>query len=154
MLKPASDTPLSALALVEILLEAGLPPLAIACITGSGGSDRRRVWRPTRGCARSASPAAAKSASTSCSKAGLKRVTMELGSNSPVIVMDDADLNKAAEAIVATGYANAGQVCISAQRVMAVRQVYDDLLDVLKPKVAAHRRPAIQLDEQNARWAR
>ena len=44
---------------------------------------------------------------------------MELGSNSPLIVMDDADLEKAAEAVVATGYGNAGQVCISTQRVIA-----------------------------------
>ena len=45
---------------------------------------------------------------------------MELGSNAPVIVMPDADLDKVAEAIAATGYANAGQVCISTQRVLAV----------------------------------
>ena len=69
--------------------------------------------------------------------AGLKRVTMELGSNSPLVVLDDADLEKAADAIVATGYANAGQVCISTQRVLADRAIYGDLLDALKPKVEA-----------------
>src|SRR5262249_50920032 len=69
--------------------------------------------------------------------AGLKRVTMELGSNSPVIVMDDANLNKAADAIVATGFSNAGQVCISAQRVLAMPKVYDQPVELLKPKVAA-----------------
>jgi len=72
-----------------------------------------------------------------CQKAGLKRVTMELGSNSPLIVMPDADLNKVAEATVATGFGNAGQVCISTQRVIALSGVYSNLLDVLKPKVAA-----------------
>ena len=62
---------------------------------------------------------------------------MELGSNSPVIVLPDADLDKAAQAISASGYANAGQVCISAQRVLADRRVYGELLEALKPKVAA-----------------
>jgi acyl-CoA reductase-like NAD-dependent aldehyde dehydrogenase len=72
-----------------------------------------------------------------CEVAGLKRVTMELGSNSPLVVLADADLNKVADAVVATGYGNAGQVCISAQRVIAVEKAYGDLLDALKPKVAA-----------------
>ena len=57
-----------------------------------------------------------------CRMAGIKRVTMELGSNAPVIVMPDADLDKVAAAIAATGYANAGQVCISAQRVLAAER--------------------------------
>jgi glyceraldehyde-3-phosphate dehydrogenase (NADP+) len=67
--------------------------------------------------------------------AGLKRVTMELGSNCPLVVMDDADLDQAADAIAATGYANAGQVCISTQRVLATSPVYSNLLDALAPKV-------------------
>jgi glyceraldehyde-3-phosphate dehydrogenase (NADP+) len=60
---------------------------------------------------------------------------MELGSNSPLIVLEDADLNKVADAVVATGFANAGQVCISAQRVLAVDKVYRDLLEVLRPRI-------------------
>jgi glyceraldehyde-3-phosphate dehydrogenase (NADP+) len=67
----------------------------------------------------------------------MKKVTMELGSNAPLVVMDDADLEQVADATVATGFANAGQVCISAQRVLADRKVYGEFLDVLKPKVAA-----------------
>ena len=110
---------LSALKLVEILLEAGLPPLAISCLTGGGGDDRRQALHRSAACEKSASPAAATSAKQIMKMAGIKRVTMELGSNSPLVVMDDADLEKAAEAIVATGYANAGQVCISTQRVLA-----------------------------------
>ncbi len=74
-----------------------------------------------------------------CQMAGLKRVTMELGSNSPLIVMQDADLAKVAKATVATGYGNAGQVCISTQRVLVMDKVYDDFLDVLTPQVAALR---------------
>jgi glyceraldehyde-3-phosphate dehydrogenase (NADP+) len=60
---------------------------------------------------------------------------MELGSNSPLIELYDADLHKVADAILATGYGNAGQVCISAQRVVALDRIYADLLNVLKPRV-------------------
>ncbi len=87
-----------------------------------------------------------------CKTAGIKRVTMELGSNSPLIVLPDADLIKVAEATITTGYGNAGQVCISTQRVIATRQVYGDLLDVLKPKVQALR-TAISLTTPR-RWDR
>lgn len=61
---------------------------------------------------------------------------MELGSNCPVIVMPDADLDKVALAVAATGYANAGQVCISTQRVITAGKVYSDLLSVLNHKVS------------------
>lgn len=136
VLKPASDTPLSALKFVEILLECGIPPLAISCLTGSGSE----VGDPL-----CADPRVRKISFTGsrdigehiCRTAGMKKVTMELGSNSPLIVLDDADLEKVVEATVATGYANAGQVCISTQRLIAVDGVYGDLLDLLTPKVAA-----------------
>lgn len=138
VVKPASDTPLSALKLVEILLAAGLPPLAIACLTGRGGSVGESLCADPR--VRKVSfTGSAEVGKRICQVAGLKRVTMELGSNSPLIVLDDADLNKVAEAVVATGYGNAGQVCISTQRVIATRRVYSDLLAVLRPRVAAIR---------------
>ncbi|MEX0977935.1 MAG: aldehyde dehydrogenase family protein, partial [Pirellulales bacterium] len=138
VLKPASDTPLSALALVDILLEAGLPPLAIACLTGSGGAIGDTLSSDPR--VRKISFTGSREVGEHiCKVAGLKRVTMELGSNSPIIVMSDADLDKVADATVATGYANAGQVCISTQRVIALAPVYGELLDVLRPKVEAIR---------------
>ncbi len=134
LVKPASDTPLSALKLAEILLEAGVPPLAISVITGSGGtlgdilcSDRRVRKISFTG--------SAEVGQRICRVAGVKKVTMELGSNSPLIVMPDADLAKVVEATVATGYSNAGQVCISAQRVIVLQPVYQDYLDALKPQV-------------------
>src|SRR5215813_1955238 len=136
IVKPATDTPLSALKLTEILLEAGLPAEAIQCITGPGGE---------LGDILCADPRVRKITFTGsrdvgehiCRIAGIKRVTMELGSNAPVIVMPDANLDKVAAAVAATGYANAGQVCISTQRVLAAGKVYSDFLDALKPKVAA-----------------
>jgi acyl-CoA reductase-like NAD-dependent aldehyde dehydrogenase len=68
--------------------------------------------------------------------AGLKKVTMELGSNSPLIVLPDADLEKVAAATAQSGFSNAGQVCISTQRVYADKSIYADYLDVLTSKVS------------------
>src|SRR5258705_234466 len=98
IIKPASDTPLSAIKLTEILLEAGFPPEGIQCLTRFGGEiggvvvAERRVRKVTftrsRGiCERI------------CRTAGIKKVTMELGSNSPVIVMQDADLDQVSTAL-------------------------------------------------------
>jgi len=130
ILKPAGDTPLSALKLTEILLEAGLPEEAIQCITGSGaeigdlltGDPRVRKITFT---------GSMEVGDRICRNAGIKKVTMELGSNSPLIVMPDADLDKVAAATVAGGFGNAGQVCISTQRVLADRSIYADFLDAM-----------------------
>ena len=136
LIKPAGNTPLTALKLVEVLLEAGLPPEAIACITGPGGELGQAICTDHR--VRKISFTGSYVVGESiCRMAGVKRVTMELGSNSPVIVMDDADLEKAATMVAASGFANAGQVCISAQRILTSRTRYGDFLDALKPKVAA-----------------
>ena len=97
IVKPATDTPLSALKLTEILLEAGLPAEGIQCITGPGGElgdllcADPRVRKITFTGSRDVGERI-------CRVAGIKRVTMELGSNAPVIVMPDADLDKVAEA--------------------------------------------------------
>jgi glyceraldehyde-3-phosphate dehydrogenase (NADP+) len=146
ILKPASDTPLSSLALIEILLEAGLPPMAISCITGPGGTIGDALASDHR-IRKISFTGSLEVGERIMAKAGIKRVTMELGSNSPLIVMADADLNKAADAIVTTGFANAGQVCISTQRVLAMSKVYKDLVEVLRPKVEAVR-TGNQLDSQ------
>jgi glyceraldehyde-3-phosphate dehydrogenase (NADP+) len=136
VIKPASDTPLSALKLTEVLLEAGLPPEAIQCVTGSGGAI---------GDALVSHPAVRKVTFTGSQEvgehimctAGLKKVTMELGSNSPLVVLPDADMDKVTAATVTSGYSNAGQVCISTQRVIVDQSVYGDYLDALTPKVKA-----------------
>jgi acyl-CoA reductase-like NAD-dependent aldehyde dehydrogenase len=145
IVKPATDTPLSALKLTEILLEAGLPAEGINTLTGSGGDigdalvTDRRVRKITFTGSRDVGEHI-------CRAAGIKRVTMELGSNAPLIVMPDANLERVATAVAATGYANAGQVCISTQRVLAAGRVYGDFLDALTPRVAALK-TGDQLDE-------
>jgi acyl-CoA reductase-like NAD-dependent aldehyde dehydrogenase len=69
--------------------------------------------------------------------AGVKKLSLELGSNSPLVIMPDADLDKVADATTVGGFVNAGQVCISTQRVLVHRKVYSDFLDALKPRVEA-----------------
>lgn len=134
VLKPASDTPLSALTLVELLLEAGLPPLGISCLTGSGGTIGDVLCSDPR--VRKVTFTGSREIGLHITqRAGLKKVTMELGSNCPLIVADDADLDQVVEATAVSGFANAGQVCISTQRVIAERAAYGDLLDALKPRV-------------------
>ncbi|MCH7997290.1 MAG: aldehyde dehydrogenase family protein [Chloroflexi bacterium] len=136
IIKPATDTPLSALKLVEVLLDAGLPPEAIQCVTGSGRVIGDSISGDPR--IRKITFTGSKEVGEHiCRIAGIKRVTMELGSNSPLIVMPDADMDKVIKATVVGGYANSGQVCISTQRVLADRSIYSDLLDGLKIGVEA-----------------
>ena len=130
VVKPAGDTPLSALKLTEILLEAGLPAEAIQCVTGSGGEIGDAITGDPR-VRKITFTGSMEVGDQICRNAGIKKVTMELGSNSPLIVMPDADLEKVAAATVAGGFANAGQVCISTQRVFADRSIYADFLDAL-----------------------
>jgi glyceraldehyde-3-phosphate dehydrogenase (NADP+) len=136
IIKPASDTPLSALRLVEILLEAGMPPQAIACITG-GGAEIGNTLCTDKRVRKISFTGSFEVGEAICKMAGVKRVAMELGSNSPVIIMDDADLDKAAQMVTVSGFSNAGQVCISAQRILTSTGVYGDFLDALKPRVEA-----------------
>ena len=147
IVKPASDTPLSALKLTEILLESGVPPEGIQCLTGPGGEigdglvADRRVRKVTFTGSREIGDRI-------CRIAGIKKVTMELGSNSPLVIMPDANLDKVAAAVVMTGYGNAGQSCISTQRVLTSKRVYGDFLEVLRPKVEALT-AGNQLDERS-----
>jgi acyl-CoA reductase-like NAD-dependent aldehyde dehydrogenase len=136
ILKPASTTPLSALKLTEVLLEAGLPENGLQCVTGSGSrlgavlSADLRVRKITFTGSTEVGEKIAK-------VAGVKRLSLELGSNSGLVVMPDANIDKVAEATAVGGYVNAGQVCISTQRVFVHRKIYVDFLDALKPRVEA-----------------
>ena len=134
IIKPASDTPLSALKLTEILVEAGVPSEAVQCVTGSGGSIGDALVSDSR--VRKVTFTGSRDVGEHiCRTAGLKKVTMELGSNSPLIVMPDADMEKVVAGTVASGFSNAGQVCISAQRILTNRDVYVDYLDALTERV-------------------
>lgn len=136
ILKPASDTPLVSLKLVEILLEAGLPPMGISCLTGSGSLIGEKICSDPR--VRKISFTGSKEVGERiCAVAGLKKVTMELGSNCPLVVLPDADLDEVANLAVSSAYTNAGQVCISAQRLIVMDSVREGLIETMKPKVEA-----------------
>jgi len=122
ILKPASTTPLTALRLAEILEEAGVPPGVFNVVVGSGGTVGE--WLTT-------DPRVAKISFTGSPpvgeaiirKAGLKKVTMELGNNSGTIIEPDADLGAAIPRCVVSAFANSGQVCISLQRLYVHRSI-------------------------------
>ena len=138
LLKPASATPLVALALVRLFLEAGLPENALQCLTGPGGTLGPALCADGR--VRKVSfTGSAQVGETVAREAGVKRVSLELGSNCPLVVLPDADLDEVAAATATGGYANAGQACISVQRVLVGSDVYGDYLDALRPRVEAIR---------------
>ena len=138
IIKPASKTPFSAFILAESLLEAGLPPEIISVVPGPGSSVGEMLVRSegVRVITFTGSAAVGKRISR---LAGLKKLTMELGSNSGVLILDDATIPLAASKVRKGAFALAGQVCISVQRVYVQRQVYQRFLDELIPQVKSIR---------------
>jgi glyceraldehyde-3-phosphate dehydrogenase (NADP+) len=138
VLKPARTTPLTALELAACFVDAGLPSGVLSVLTGPGG---------TLGDALVGDPRVRKISFTGSTAtgeritrmAGVKKLSLELGASCPVIVLPDADLEQAAGAVATGGYVNAGQVCISVQRVITHPRVSADFLDALVPKVEAIR---------------
>lgn len=124
VLKPASTTPLSAVKLCQILMEAGLPAGALNLVVGGGGTVGEwlitdpRVDKITF----TGSPEVGRHI---LSVAGIKKVTLELGNTSPVIVAPDADLDLVAKRCAVGAFYNSGQVCISVQRIYSQKQVYE-----------------------------
>jgi acyl-CoA reductase-like NAD-dependent aldehyde dehydrogenase len=114
--KPASATPLSALRAREILLDCGLPSDALQVVIGSGSEigDALAALDSVKMITFTGSAAVGLGMRA---KAGLKRVTLELGNNSAVVVLRDADLESAVPACVSGAYAHSGQTCISVQRI-------------------------------------
>ncbi|MBV8882082.1 MAG: aldehyde dehydrogenase family protein [Planctomycetaceae bacterium] len=123
VLKPASSTPLSALLLGEVLLEAGMPP-GMVNVTPCGADLADRLVSDERFklVTFTGSPAVGWELKK---KAGRKRVTLELGGNAAVIVESDADLDLAVERAVTGSFAYAGQVCISVQRIYLHERIAD-----------------------------
>jgi acyl-CoA reductase-like NAD-dependent aldehyde dehydrogenase len=132
VIKPASSTPLCSLALGEMLLEAGLPPEAItvlpsrASLAESLVSDERfKIFSFT---------GSSDVGWRLKGLAGKKRVTLELGGNAAAIVDDDAPLEATAEKCVRGAFANAGQICISIQRIYVHKDIYEPFIQMLITK--------------------
>jgi acyl-CoA reductase-like NAD-dependent aldehyde dehydrogenase len=134
VLKPARATPLTALALAACFVDAGLPDGVLSVLTGAGGE---------LGDALVSDPRVNKvsfTGSTGVGRritqlAGVKKLSLELGASCPVVVLPDADIDAAAAAVAIGGYVNAGQVCISVQRVITHPAIATDFLDALVPRV-------------------
>ncbi|MFC1555748.1 aldehyde dehydrogenase family protein [candidate division KSB1 bacterium] len=125
ILKPATVTPLSALKLAEVMLEAGLPADVLQVLTGSGvklgkvlvPDERIRMISLTGGL---------EAGDDVTKNAGIKKIGMELGSNSPVIVWEDAELENAVECNVSGAFWAAGQNCIGVQRLYVHKNIYEE----------------------------
>ncbi len=136
VLKPARTTPLTALALAKCFTDAGLPEGVLQVLHGSGSELGNALVTDSR--VRKISFTGSTVTGTHISSvAGVKKLSLELGSSCPVVVLDDADIEYATDAIALGGYINAGQVCISVQRVIVDEKVMANFLDALKPKVEA-----------------
>jgi succinate-semialdehyde dehydrogenase/glutarate-semialdehyde dehydrogenase len=131
VIKPASETPLSALALAVLAEEAGVPPGVFNVITGK---DSRTVGKEL-----TESPLVRKFSFTGSTEVGktlirqcastVKKVSMELGGNAPFIVFDDADVDAAVQGAIISKYRNAGQTCVCANRVYVQEGVYDEFVE-------------------------
>ncbi|MBW4793276.1 NADP-dependent succinate-semialdehyde dehydrogenase [Pseudomonas tolaasii] len=136
VLKPASQTPYSALALAELAERAGIPKGVFSVVTGSAGEVGSEL---------TSNPIVRKLSFTGSTEIGrqlmaecaqdIKKVSLELGGNAPFIVFDDADLDKAVEGAIISKYRNNGQTCVCANRIYVQSAVYDAFADRLKVAV-------------------
>lgn len=138
ILKPATVTPLSALKLAEALLDAGLPPMVLQVITGYGSKigdslvkdERVRMISFTGG---------VEAGKRIAQLAGIKKIGMELGSDSPVIVWEDAELDEAVESCVSGAFWAAGQNCIGVQRLYIHSNIYDEFKNKFVMRTSEYR---------------
>ncbi|MES5485581.1 phosphonoacetaldehyde dehydrogenase [Bradyrhizobium sp. INPA03-11B] len=133
VLKPTELTPLTALALADVLYEAGLPPEMLSVVTGNPHSmGDAMISDPEADLVTfTGSVRVGKHIAT---KAGYKRLVLELGGNDPLIVMEDADLDKAAELAVTGATKNSGQRCTAVKRILCVEAVADDFAALVLKK--------------------
>ena len=141
VLKPAEQTPLSALAVAKLGEEAGLPAGVLGIVTGSAEDA------PLIGQAMTASAIVRKLGFTGSTEVGkllmaqcaaqIKKISLELGGNAPFIVFDDADLDEAVAGALTCKYRNSGQTCISANRILVQAPVYDEFVQRLTDGAAA-----------------
>ena len=126
VIRPASQTPFSALALAELADRAGIPPGVVNVITGpSGPMGAELTSNPTvRKLSFTGSTEVGKLLMSQCAST-VKKVSLELGGNAPFIVFDDADLDAAVVGAMASKYRNAGQTCVCANRILVQDGIYD-----------------------------
>jgi len=146
VLKPATATPFSALRLAHHLADAGLPAGRLNVVTGRGGEIGEAI--ATSPTVRLLSFTGGVETGERLTRiAGIKKLSMELGSNSPVIVLADADLDLAVPAIAEGAFTQAGQNCLGVQRVLVDAEVYDLFADRLVAHVRGLR-PGASTDEE------
>jgi phosphonoacetaldehyde dehydrogenase len=125
VLKPTELTPLTALALADVLYEAGLPPEMLSVVTGNPSTmGDAMITDPD--CDLITFTGSVKVGKYIAEKAGYRRIVLELGGNDPLIVMEDADLDKAAELAVAGATKNSGQRCTAVKRILVVEKVAEE----------------------------
>ena len=123
VLKPASKTPLSALKLAELLLEVGIPSHALNVVIGEGDAIGERLVTNPR-VKMISFTGSSEVGRTIMEKAGIKKITLELGSNSAVILEADANLEQAIPRCIKGAFGNAGQTCISIQRIYLHEDIF------------------------------
>ncbi|KJZ35368.1 NADP-dependent succinate-semialdehyde dehydrogenase [Pseudomonas fluorescens] len=140
VIKPASQTPFSALALAELATRAGIPEGVLSVITGSAAQIGAELTSNPiiRKLSFTGSTEIGRQLMAECAK-DIKKVSLELGGNSPFIVFEDADLDAAVAGALTSKYRNAGQTCVCANRLYIHDSVYDEFADKLQAAVAALR---------------
>jgi succinate-semialdehyde dehydrogenase/glutarate-semialdehyde dehydrogenase len=138
VLKPASQTPYSALALCELAERAGVPKGVLSCVTGSAQEiGGEMTSNPTvRKLSFTGSTEIGKVLMAQCAGT-VKKLSLELGGNAPFIVFDDADIDMAVKGAMASKYRNAGQTCVCANRILVQDGVYDAFARKLADSVAS-----------------
>ncbi|MHC2461899.1 phosphonoacetaldehyde dehydrogenase [Bradyrhizobium embrapense] len=133
VLKPTELTPLTALALADVLYEAGLPPEMLSVVTGNPHSmGDAMITDPDADLV--TFTGSVRVGKHIADRAGYKRLVLELGGNDPLIVMEDADLEKAAELAVTGATKNSGQRCTAVKRILCVEAVADDFAALVLKK--------------------
>jgi succinate-semialdehyde dehydrogenase / glutarate-semialdehyde dehydrogenase len=136
VLKPATQTPFSALALAELAERAGVPKGVFSVVTGSSAEIGAEMTSSTlvRKLTFTGSTEVGRKLMAQCAET-IKKMSLELGGNAPFLVFDDADLDAAVEGAMASKYRNAGQTCVCANRLIVQEGVYDAFLAKLAAKV-------------------
>jgi succinate-semialdehyde dehydrogenase/glutarate-semialdehyde dehydrogenase len=150
VLKPANETPLSALALAELAAQAGVPDGVLNVVTGDAVAIGGELTRhpDVRKLSFTGSTAVGRRLMAQCAPT-IKKLSLELGGNAPFIVFDDADLDEAVEGAIAAKYRNAGQTCVCVNRIYVQDAVHDAFASRFAAKAAALRVGAgLQADSQ------